>query len=52
MREHSGDTVCHWAITDKACSCGRPFEFETDLMKHIDEYLPLETKKKQMELFA
>ena len=42
----------HIPYTTSLCSCGCTFEFETDLMKHIDKYLPEEDKEKQLDLFS
>ncbi len=50
MKDSNGSTV-HWALTDKARSCHQVSEFETDLMKHIDEHMSPEEKKKQGDLF-
>lgn len=41
----------HVPFTSGLCSCGRTFEFETELMKHIDELMPQDTKKRQLDLF-
>jgi len=41
----------HVPFTNTRCSCCMEFEFETDLMKHIDKHMPPEAKKKQMDLF-
>ena len=42
----------HMAFTTRLCSCKKTFEFESDLMAHIDRHLPPEAKKKQMDLFV
>ena len=51
MKDYLTNTTWHIPYTVTLCSCGKIFEFETDLMKHIDEYLPAETKEKQFDLF-
>jgi len=51
MKDYLTPTPYHIPYTTSLCSCGQRFEFETDLMKHIDEHLPREVKQKQIDLF-
>ena len=50
MRNTNG-LVVHIPFTNRECSCGQKFEFETILMEHVDKYMPPDDKKKQMDLF-
>lgn len=52
MKECLTNTTWHTPYTNSLCSCGRAFEFETELMKHVDKHLPPEVKEKQLNLFG
>jgi len=51
MKDYLTPTTWHIPYTTIECSCGQTFEFETELMAHIDRYLPEEVKEKQFNLF-
>ena len=51
MKKELTNTSYHVPYTIGLCSCGQTFEFETDLLKHVDKHLPPEVKEKQFDLF-
>jgi len=51
MKDYLTPTTWHIAYTNSLCSCGLRFDFETDLLKHVDKHLPPEVKEKQFDLF-
>lgn len=52
MKDYLTNTSWHIPYSTKECSCGQTFEFETELMSHIDRHLSEETKEKQFDLFG
>jgi len=51
MLEITKSPFYHIPLTVRLCSCSCIFNSESELMSHVDKYLPPEVKKKQLELF-
>jgi len=51
MKNYLTNTTWHIPYTTTKCSCGQLFEFETELMAHIDRHLPEEVKEKQLDFW-